>query len=91
MVQKKNIFKENDIISASEIGQYQYCSISWFLQKCGYYPKSDSLDSGLIKHKNIGKIIDNIDRKQKKSRLLLLIGYLLFFIALIILLFEVFL
>jgi len=89
MGQKKYLFKENDVISASEIGQYHFCSISWFLQRCGYTPQSPSLNIGLKKHKRIGNIIDNIQVREKKSRLISIIGYCLLFLAIVILLFEV--
>jgi len=78
-----------DIIRASEIGQYNYCSIAWYLQKCGYEPKSPLLDIGTKKHMELGRIIDNTHLKMKKSKAIAIIGYLLLSIGVLIFLFEV--
>jgi len=86
---KKNNIRKSDIITASEIGQYQYCSQAWFLQKCGYKPKSPMLDVGLKKHENLGKILYYTEICDKKWKTYLMIGFLLFIIAIIIILFEV--
>ena len=43
---EKTHSNKSDIIRASEIGQYQYCSISWKLQKNGYRPNSLYLNKG---------------------------------------------
>ena len=82
--------KEKDfIISASEIGQYNYCSISWYLQKIGYEPDSPFLEIGTQKHSNLGKIIDKTSHEKKKSNKLMISGLVLFTISIIILVFEV--
>ena len=86
---KDTIYSEKEIISASEIGQYHYCSISWYLQKCGYQPKSQMLDIGRKKHKEFGKIINYTQLSNKKSRAIARIGYFLMFIGFLIFLFEV--
>lgn len=86
---KQNILKSTDVISASEIGQYHFCSIAWFLQKCGYQPKSQMLDIGLKKHMELGSLMDNAQANIRKSRVMSIIGYLLFIIGLLILLFGV--
>lgn len=86
---KQNLFKSSEIISASEIGQYQFCSISWFLQKCGYKPESPMLNIGLNKHTKLGEIIDFTQSNIKKSKLLSYIGYLILITAVIIFLIEV--
>ena len=78
--------KETDIISASEIGQYHYCSVAWYLQKSGYQPKSPSLDVGTKKHIELGKILDNTETNIKKSKALKIIGCLILIIGILILL-----
>jgi len=87
--EKQTSFKETDIISASEIGQYHYCSMSWFLQKCGYEPKSPALEHGIKKHVELGELIDYTKRINKKSKVFATIGYILFTGAVLILIFEV--
>lgn len=86
---KETCFSGKEIISASEIGQYQYCSIAWYLQKCGYQPKSHMLDVGRKKHKEQGKIINYAQLNIKKSNRLASIGYLMLFLGVLIFIFEV--
>ena len=86
---KATSYSDKEIIRASEIGQYHYCSISWYLQKCGYQPKSQMLDIGRKKHKEIGKIINYTQLNYKKSKAIARIGYFLMFIGFLIFLFEV--
>ena len=88
-IKKQTYFKDTDIISASEIGQYHYCSVAWYLQKCGYEPKSPMLDVGIKKHLEIGKVIDYTQANIRKTRAISIIGYLLLIIGVMIFLFEV--
>jgi len=84
---KQTRFKETNIISASEIGQYIYCSVAWYLQKCGYDPKSPFLDMGKEKHIKLGKIIYHTQVNTKKSRVFSIIGCLLLIVAVILILY----
>ena len=77
------------IIRASEIGQYHYCSISWYLQRCGYKPKSKSLEFGQEQHKHIGNTIDYLNKGLKISKTIALLGYILLLFSLLILIFGV--
>ena len=86
---RKTKFSENDVISASEIGQYYFCSNAWFLQKCGFKPVSPQLDIGLKKHEALGKIINDTEKEIKKSNIFLLFGIIFLIISLLILFFEV--
>jgi len=79
----------NDIINASEIGQFNYCSIAWFLQRSGYKPLSKHLDNGIKVHENLGKIMDYTNFGTLKSKLLSYIGFILLIIGILIVLFEV--
>jgi len=83
---KQTSFKGTDIISASEIGQYHYCSVGWYLQKCGYEPQSALLERGAQKHVELGKILDHTQKGLKRSRLLALAGYLLLIATAIVIL-----
>ena len=85
---KSNRFK-SDIISASEVGQFYFCSMAWYLKKCGYEPQSPYLDSGTKKHIEHGKIIDYSNSYLKKSRIYILAGIIFLIIAFFIFLFEV--
>ena len=86
---RKIKISENNIISASEIGQYYFCSNAWFLQKCGFKPISSNLDIGIKKHDELGKIIINSEKEIKKSNIFVLLGIILFIISLLFLFFEV--
>jgi hypothetical protein len=88
-IKKQTYFKDTDIISASEIGQYHYCSVAWYLQKCGYEPKSPMLDIGIKKHLELGKVIDYTQANIRKTRAISIIGYLLLIIGVLIFLLEV--
>ena len=86
---KLNHSKNSDIISASEIGQYHYCSMAWYLQKCGYEAKSPFLEIGAKKHKELGFAIDHMNTNVKQSNFLAYFGYLLLIIGIMIFLIEV--
>jgi len=88
---KQSCFKDTTIIKASEIGQYCYCSIAWYLQKCGYEPKSPMLQIGIKKHEDLGKIIELTQKSSKKSKVFAIVGYSILIFGLLIFLFEVFL
>jgi len=82
-------FRESDVISASEIGQYHYCSVAWYLKKCGYEPQSPLLEIGIKKHVKHGNIIDRVQVSTKKSKVIAAAGHLLFIFAALIIIFEV--
>jgi len=90
MKQKKNTnFRESKVISASEIGQFCYCSISWYLQQCGYKPDSPKLEIGIKTHEDLGRIIEISNKSSKKSKVFALIGYLILIFGVFILIHEV--
>jgi hypothetical protein len=86
---KKPPSKNTDVISASEIGQYHYCSLAWYLQKCGYEPISPFLETGKQKHEALGRLMDQTRTSMIKSRVLAALAYLLLAICFFIFLFEV--
>lgn len=77
------------IITASEIGQFRYCSISWYLQKSGYKPKSESIERGFEQHKRLGVVIDQLNKRTRKSKIIAFLGYILFCLSAFFLFFEV--
>lgn len=86
---KKPSFKETEILRASEIGQYHFCSIAWYLQKCGYQPISPMLEIGTKKHIELGKIMDYAQKNTNKSIGLAIIGYIMLLIGIMILILGV--
>ncbi len=89
----KNYVKgeKNSVISASEIGQYCFCSISWYLQKQGLKPNSELLEIGQKKHDELGELINKAEKEIVKLKILTFIGYFVLFFSILILIFEVFL
>lgn len=79
----------SDVINSSDISQFKYCSIAWYLQKIGYEPDSPKLKDGTKKHERLGTTIDKTESNFKKSRLLKNLGVLLLFISIIFFIFEV--
>ena len=88
---KQTSFKKSNVISASEISQYVYCPMSWYLQHCGYEPQSPALAVGKKAHTDLGNTIDSLQIEGKQSRWCATIGYLLAGIALLLILAGVFL
>jgi len=72
---------KTDVLSASEIGQYQYCSCAWILQRCGYEPESQR---SMKENGSMSPWVETLDGFQRKNRLarwITLSGLLLVFLA----------
>lgn len=51
---------DNEIVTASELGQYTYCKRAWWLDyKKNKIPRSDRLKMGSLKHSRLEKNIDS--------------------------------
>jgi hypothetical protein len=83
----RSLLKKTDVLSASEIGKYIYCSCAWWLQRCGYEPESTFLESGKKVHVAMGHKIDSIEGKMGYSRLLALLGYVMLCVAFLLVFF----
>jgi hypothetical protein len=86
---KRTKLNTKDVISASEIGQYTFCSMSWFLHRSGYEPDSPLLEAGKKAHVDLGKNIDSIQNEIGVSKRFAIVGYLLLFFAILVILFGV--
>jgi hypothetical protein len=86
---KRRSHKKTDVLSASEIGQYRYCSYAWWLQRCGYEPESPYLKSGKHVHVTLGNTIDRLEAKLRYSRWYALLGSVVLCIAFLLVFFEV--
>jgi len=86
---RKTQLNRSNVLRASEIGQYMYCSIAWYLQRCGYKPDSPLLDAGKKIHVDLGNTIDDIQDEMKRSRRYALLGCLFLIIAIIGIVYEV--
>lgn len=81
--------KDDRILTASAIGQYHFCSVSWYLQHCGFRPESPFLERGLQQHGKMGKAIESTARKTVIIRLLQYSGLALFICAILLFVLEV--
>jgi hypothetical protein len=88
---KQTLLKTNDVISASEIGEFTYCSNSWLLHRRGFKAESPNIDAGKKFHHDLGTKIDSINKTEQTSGKIQIFGYVLLVVAIIIILLEVFL
>jgi len=82
--------QKKQMISAYEIGQFHFCPISWYLQKQGFAPASSLLKKGRKTHQHLGSILIKTEKTKKRIVLLRLFGFVLLFIAIMLLFVEVF-
>lgn len=75
----------NPVIKASEIAQYEYCPVAWFLRRQGYKPDSKHLDPGSKAHADLGEKITSIQKSEEVSRKVSYVGYALMILAMIML------
>jgi hypothetical protein len=88
-MEKERKIRSSDVIRASEIGQYIYCSKSWYLQRCGYAPDSPMLEVGKKAHVDLGKTINSIQNEIGLSKRFAVIGYLFLLFAILVILYGV--
>jgi hypothetical protein len=86
---KRKVLKKTDVLNASEIGQYRYCSCAWLLQRCGYEPESPFLESGKQIHVALGDTIDGFETKIRYARWYAILGFLVLCVAFLLFLIEV--
>lgn len=89
MAGKRPVMKKTMVLSASEIGQYIYCSYAWWLHRCGYKPESPFLESGKQVHVALGDKIDGFEAKMSYARWLAVIASVVLLVAFLLLFFEV--
>ncbi len=71
-----------NIVTASEISQYTYCPISWYLRRCGRTPESSGFERGINKHVEVGKRISLVQKQERSFRILRILEYLSLMVAL---------
>jgi len=65
----------NDVIAASEISQYVYCPVSWYLKRAGAPPRSPNLARGIHEHIGAGKRLTLLQKKENSSRTFRVLEY----------------
>lgn len=86
---KRKVVKKTDVLTASEIGQYHYCSCAWMLQRCGYEPESPYLESGKQIHVTLGDTIDGFEKKIHYARWYAILGFFVLCVAVFLFFIEV--
>ena len=82
---KRAVSNTSDVLSASEIGQYVFCSNAWRLRRMGYEPESPMLDQGTKAHAALGDQLDAFEVRIRASHWYITIGVFLVIIAVLLL------
>jgi hypothetical protein len=77
------------MIYASEIGQYHFCPIAWYLQRCGYKSSSSYIHQGEKKHNKYGEMLHKRNTTQILSKKIILGGILGIILSFVLFLLEV--
>jgi hypothetical protein len=86
---KKAMPKRTDVVSASEIGQFTFCSYAWYLRRCGYEPESPYLEPGRQAHVALGERMDSLEVQMHRSAWYVILGVTILGVAVLLLLFGV--
>jgi CRISPR/Cas system-associated exonuclease Cas4 (RecB family) len=86
---KRSKSKVTDVLSASEIGQYLYCSRAWQLHRMGYEPESPSLAPGKQAHVALGDRLDGFETRLHYSRWYTAVGLILLCASILLFMFGV--
>lgn len=81
--------KRKPTIFASEIGQYHYCPVAWYLKKSGYKPSSPHLNLGMKKHNRYGEILKRRTSVNTYSKWFIICGILGLSLSFVLLILEV--
>jgi hypothetical protein len=64
----KRLQNKSDVLSASDIAQYAYCSVSWYLQRCECDLDSTHLEKGARKHIKAGEKVAHVQTKERAAK-----------------------
>ncbi len=71
-------------ISASEISQYVYCPVSWYLKRSGVQPQSPGFKRGIVEHKKAGGRLALLEKREKAAGTFQRLGTLSIILALML-------
>jgi CRISPR/Cas system-associated exonuclease Cas4 (RecB family) len=71
MLKRKN---DSKAISASEISQYVYCPVSWYMKRSGVQPQSFGLKRGIDAHEEAGSRLILLERRERAAGMFRLLG-----------------
>ncbi len=75
---------KGDVITASEISQYIYCPVAWYLKRSGCSPQSPGLERGIDKHIEVGKKLSLVQKQERSVQMLRRLEYLMIFTAFVL-------
>ncbi len=81
--------KQRMVIRASEIAQYLFCPMSWYLSRKGYTPDEQVFAKGVQVHHRHAQVISHLERGQQWAKRLLLLGSFLLLIGALLIIVEV--
>jgi CRISPR/Cas system-associated exonuclease Cas4 (RecB family) len=74
----------SEVIAASEISQYVYCPVSWYLKRTGAPPRSPNLARGIREHIGAGKRLSLLQKRENSSRAFRLLEYFSVLVAILL-------
>ena len=75
---------EEKPISASEISQYVYCPVSWYLKRSGVQPQSPGLQRGIAEHRKAGHRLAHLEKRERAAGAFRWLCALAFILALLL-------
>ena len=68
------IFKKPKIIASSEIGEYVYCPVGWYLHRTGHAPQSARIVQGTLAHFDMGLKVKKASQLKALSKIFKYLG-----------------
>lgn len=81
MIRRPN---RSEVIAASEISQYVYCPVSWYLKQAGAPPRSPNLARGIREHIGAGKRLSLLQKRENSSRIFRVLEYFSVLVAILL-------
>ena len=72
------------VINASEVGEFVYCPMAWYLKRCGEVPRGPRLDEGVAFHEQHETTVSLSAHLQKMGVRVSLIGLILLIVLALI-------
>lgn len=81
------VLNKSRVINASEIAQFSYCPVAWFLRRSGIELDArnlQELSAGLTQHKELGARIDEVQCIEKRAGIFAIAGVALVVLIVVI-------
>ncbi|NYT01549.1 MAG: hypothetical protein GKC10_02160 [Methanosarcinales archaeon] len=80
---------KGQVLTATEVAEYTFCPLAWYTGRCGparrgllsrlrllFAPRSRRREAGLARHAQVGRMIGQVHREERRSRWLASLGLL---------------